>query len=289
MFLFLQNKIGNFRLAQFALIITTLIWGSTFIIVKDALSQSPPFYFGFFRFFIGAIVMIFLLDRSTIFKKNELYPAIICGLFLFSGYSFQNFGLVDTTPTLSAFITSVSVLMVPVILAIFQIEKIKIKIWIAVFVACFGIHLLTPNGLIDLGIGDQLTFGCALSFAIHIIFQGRYMKKIKSINNFFFIQSMVVAILSLFSGFLFEDFSAIQFDFSLLMAFLITGILATTVALLMMIWAQTVLSAPQTAIIIILEPVFAALFSVGFAYEILSPIQYVGCMVVLIAVFIGEK
>tara|TARA_B100000029_G_scaffold10156_1_gene11092 strand:+ start:3539 stop:4408 length:870 start_codon:yes stop_codon:yes gene_type:complete len=288
-FLFLQNKIGNFRLAQFALIITTLIWGSTFIIVKDALSQSPPFYFGFFRFFIGAIVMIFLLDRSTIFKKNELYPAIICGLFLFSGYSFQNFGLVDTTPTLSAFITSVSVLMVPVILAIFQIEKIKIKIWIAVFVACFGIHLLTPNGLIDLGIGDQLTFGCALSFAIHIIFQGRYMKKIKSINNFFFIQSMVVAILSLFSGFLFEDFSAIQFDFSLLMAFLITGILATTVALLMMIWAQTVLSAPQTAIIIILEPVFAALFSVGFAYEILSPIQYVGCMVVLIAVFIGEK
>ncbi len=289
MFLFLQNKIGNFRLAQFALIITTLIWGSTFIIVKDALSQSPPFYFGFFRFFIGAVVMIFLLDRSTIFKKNELYPAIICGLFLFSGYSFQNFGLVDTTPTLSAFITSVSVLMVPVILAIFQIEKIKIKIWIAVFVACFGIHLLTPNGLIDLGIGDQLTFGCALSFAIHIIFQGRYMKKIKSINNFFFIQSMVVAILSLFSGFLFEDFSAIQFDFSLLMAFLITGILATTVALLMMIWAQTVLSAPQTAIIIILEPVFAALFSVGFAYEILSPIQYVGCMVVLIAVFIGEK
>ncbi len=289
MFLFLQNKIGNFRLAQFALIITTLIWGSTFIIVKDALSQSPPFYFGFFRFFIGAIVMIFLLDRSTIFKKNELYPAIICGLFLFSGYSFQNFGLVDTTPTLSAFITSVSVLMVPVILAIFQIEKIKIKIWVAVFVACFGIHLLTPNGLIDLGIGDQLTFGCALSFAIHIIFQGRYMKKIKSINNFFFIQSMVVAILSLFSGFLFEDFSAIQFDFSLLMAFLITGILATTVALLMMIWAQTVLSAPQTAIIIILEPVFAALFSVGFAYEILSPIQYVGCMVVLIAVFIGEK
>ena len=289
MFLFLQNKIGNFRLAQFALIITTLIWGSTFIIVKDALSQSPPFYFGFFRFFIGAVVMIFLLDRSTIFKKNELYPAIICGLFLFSGYSFQNFGLVDTTPTLSAFITSVSVLMVPVILAIFQIEKIKIKIWIAVFVACFGIHLLTPNGLIDLGIGDQLTFGCALSFAIHIIFQGRYMKKIKSINNFFFIQSMVVAILSLFSGFLFEDFSAIQFDFSLLMAFLITGILATTVALLMMIWAQTVLSAPQSAIIIILEPVFAALFSVGFAYEILSPIQYVGCMVVLIAVFIGEK
>ena len=289
MFLFLQNKIGNFRLAQFALIITTLIWGSTFIIVKDALSQSPPFYFGFFRFFIGAIVMIFLLDRSTIFKKNELYPAIICGLFLFSGYSFQNFGLVETTPTLSAFITSVSVLMVPVILAIFQIEKIKIKIWVAVFVACFGIHLLTPNGLIDLGIGDQLTFGCALSFAIHIIFQGRYMKKIKSINNFFFIQSMVVAILSLFSGFLFEDFSAIQFDFSLLMAFLITGILATTVALLMMIWAQTVLSAPQTAIIIILEPVFAALFSVGFAYEILSPIQYVGCMVVLIAVFIGEK
>jgi len=288
-FLSLQNKIGNIRLAQFALVITTLIWGSTFIIVKDALSQSPPFYFGFFRFFIGAIVMIFLLDRSTIFKKNELYPAIICGLFLFSGYSFQNFGLVETTPTLSAFITSVSVLMVPVILAVFQIEKVKIKIWIAVFVACFGIHLLTPNGLINLGIGDQLTFGCALSFAIHIIFQGRYMKKIKSINNFFFIQSMVVAILSLFSGFLFEDFSAIQFDFSLLMAFLITGILATTVALLMMIWAQTVLSAPQTAIIIILEPVFAALFSVGFAYEILNPIQYVGCMVVLIAVFIGEK
>ena len=289
MFLSLRNKIGDIRLAQFALVITALIWGATFIIVKDALSQSPPFYFAFFRFFIGATVMIFLIDFSTIFKKNELYGAVICGLFLFSGYSFQNFGLIDTTPTLSAFITSVSVLMVPVILAVFQIEKVKIKIWIAVLIACFGIQLLTPNGLIGLGIGDKLTFGCALSFAIHIILQGHYIKNISSINNFFFIQSMIVAILSLFSGILFEDFSSIQFDGSLLIAFLITGVLATTVALLMMIWAQTILSAPQTAIIIILEPVFAVLFSVGFAYEILSPIQYIGCLVVLIAVFIGEK
>ena len=90
--------------------------------------------------------------------------------------------------------------MVPVILAVFQIEKIKIKIWIAVLIACFGIQLLTPNGLIGLGIGDKLTFGCALSFAIHIILQGRYIKNLSSINNFFFIQSMIVAILSLFSS-----------------------------------------------------------------------------------------
>ena len=286
---FLQSKIRDVRLAQFSLVITALIWGATFIIVKDALSQSPPFYFSFFRFFIGAVIMIFLLDRSTIFEKKALYPAVVCGLFLFSGYSFQNFGLINTTPTLSAFITSVSVLMVPIILAVFQIEKVKIKIWIAILIACFGIQLLTPNGLTGLGIGDKLTFGCALSFAIHIILQGRYIRNLSSIINFFFIQSMVVAILSLISGILFEDFSSIHFDSSLLIAFLITGVLATTVALLIMIWAQTILSAPQTAIIIILEPVFAALFSVGFAYEILSPVQYIGCLVVLVAVFIGEK
>ena len=158
-------------LAQIGLVITALIWGATFIVVKDAihLETFPPFIFAALRFFLAAICVIFLCDFRY-FKQDFLGPSI-CGLILFIGYGFQNYGLEATSPTNSAFITSISVLMVPIILFIFKIETISIRIWISVFLAFIGIQMISPNGF---NFGDKLTFGCALSFAIHIIIQDRF-------------------------------------------------------------------------------------------------------------------
>ena len=274
---------NNKTLAQAGLLLIALIWGATFIIVKDALNDCPPFMFAGIRFCLASVCVIPLINFNKLFKLNSSLGPALCGLILFIGYGFQNYGLEETSPTNSAFITSISVLMVPIILSIFKIEKITLRIWISVCIAFIGIQLLSPSGF---NIGDKLTFGCAMSFAIHIILQDRFDKE--ELINFFFIQSTLAAILSFLAGILIEDVYSITFSKEVILAILITGILGTTFALLIMIWAQKILSATETAIIIAMEPVFAALFSVYFGYEILGFMSYVGASLVVIAIIFCE-
>lgn len=271
-------------IAQLGLLITALIWGATFLIVKDAINLDtfPPLFFAGVRFILASLCIIFFIDLKSI-RKSFLGPTL-CGIVLFIGYGFQNYGLEATTPIPSAFITSFSVLLVPIILYIFRIEKITLRIWISVLIAFIGIQMISPGGF---NIGDKLTFGCALSFAIHIIMQDQFDKS--KVINFFFIQSMVTGILSLLSSIVFERVNNIIFSNDAISAILITGILGTTFALLVMIWAQKILSASETAIIIAMEPVFAAMFSIYFGYDVnISLLTYLGCFLVVSAIIFCE-
>ena len=281
--------INQKRLAQILLIFITIIWGATFIMVKDALNDAGPFAFGTIRFSLAGILTILILNKNILnLSKIELQAGLIAGFFLFGGYAFQNFGLLHTSASKSAFITSVSVLLVPVILYIFKIQKIKPKIWIAVLLATLGLYiLLNPVGG-DMNIGDILTFGCALCFAIHIIFQDYYIKKNVRVLHFFLIQACTVSILSCINSVLFEPVFAIWSP-RLINAILITGIAGTFIAILIMIWAQKILNPSQTAIIFTLEPVFAALFAFVFAGEILGIGGYIGGTLIVLAVGYGES
>ena len=281
--------INQKRLAQILLIFITIIWGATFIMVKDALNDAGPFAFGTIRFSLAGILTILILNKNILnLSKIELQAGLIAGFFLFGGYAFQNFGLLHTSASKSAFITSVSVLLVPVILYIFKIQKIKPKIWIAVLLATLGLYiLLNPVGG-DMNIGDILTFGCALCFAIHIIFQDYYIKKNVRVLHFFLIQTCTVSILSCINSILFEPVFAIWSP-RLINAILITGIAGTFIAILVMIWAQKILNPSQTAIIFTLEPVFAALFAFIFAGEILGIGGYIGGTLIVLAVGYGES
>ena len=271
-------------LAQIAMVITTMIWGITFVMVKDALNDAQPYMFAFLRFgvafFIGSIYVFKTIKNIT---TLEMQGGLICGLLLFAGYAFQNFGLMETTPSKSAFITSVSVIMVPVILVLFRLQKINIRMWVATLLAIIGLYILLDPAGKGLNIGDILTFGCALSFAIHVITQDIYLKKGANIAHFFLCQVMFVALFSLFGVIIFEG-PYIYPSEQLLVAVIVTGVLATFVAFLLMIWAQTLLSANQTAILLSLEPVFAALFSTFFAGELLGLYGWVGGSIVVLGV-----
>ena len=276
----LQNKK---IIAQISLLVVALIWGSTFIVVKNAIDlvTFPPFIFAAIRFSLAALCVIFLVDLKLI-KENFIGPSL-CGVMLFIGYGFQNYGLEATTPTNSAFITSISVLMVPIILYLLNFESISLRIWISVILAFIGIQLISPDGF---NIGDKLTFGCALSFAVHIIMQDRLNKD--RIINFFVIQSLVTAFLSFLASLIIEDITKVVFSNEAIIAILITGILGTTFALLVMIWAQKILSASETAIMLAVEPVFAALFSVYLGYEVLGLLSYIGGVIVFFSIIFCE-
>ena len=277
------------RLAQILLVFVTLIWGVTFIMVKDALNDAGPFAFGTLRFTIAGILTLAVVNKSIFtLTKTEVIGGLVCGFFLFGGYAFQNFGLMQTSASKSAFITSVSVLMVPIILYLFNIQQVKIRIWIAVLLATIGLYiLLDPRGGM-INWGDILTFGCAMGFAVHIIFQGYYVKKNVRVLPFFLVQAWVVVGLSFINSLLFEPIFAIWSP-RLISALLVTGIAATFIAILLMIWAQQILNPSETAIIFSLEPVFATVFAVIFAGEILGLWGYIGGGLIVLAVAYGES
>ena len=160
-------------------------------------------------------------------SSKEIAGGIICGFLLFCGYGFQNFGLMLTTPSKSAFITSVSVIFVPIILVLFKLQKVANKIWFIVLFATLGLYiLLNPMGG-GINLGDILTFGCALSFAFHIIYQDIYVKQNVNVTRFFTVQVFFVFLFSLLSSFIFEDYSSIIISQRLIVAVSVTGALAT--------------------------------------------------------------
>lgn len=283
------------RLAQIGLAFTTLAWGATFVMVKEGLNHAQPFTFGAYRFLIATICTAFLV-RSRIFElnKHEFWGAVICGFFLFTGYTFQNFGLwenefyISTTPSKSAFITSISIIMVPLMLVLSGLQKVSTRIWVAIILATIGLYLLLDPSGSGISLGDGLTFGCATCFAIHIIIQDRYAKGGIHVTRFFFIQVVVVTLLSFICSYFF-DTQPPTWSPELINALLMTGIIATTIAILIMVWAQQILSPSQTALIFSLEPVFAAFFSWILIGELLGFWGWVGGILVVIAVVWSES
>ena len=287
--------LNKYNYARLGLVFTTLAWGGTFVMVSEALKVAPPFAFSAYRFLV-AFLATFIFVRSDIknISSIELEGAIKCGIILFCGYAFQNFGLwensiyMKTTPSKSAFITSISVIMVPIILVLFGIDKIKGKLWLAIMLAIIGLYLLLNPVGNGTNIGDFLTFFCAIFFAIHIILQDKFVKQSINISRFFLIQVLVASVLSFFCSIVFDK-TQIIWNYQLLNAILVTGIICTAIAIMIMVWAQQILSPSQTAIIFSLEPVFAALFSWLIISEVLGIQGWIGGGIVVIGVVLAGQ
>lgn len=250
--------------ADLALTVCALIWGATFVVVKDALSDASALLFLAARFTLAAMVMAALLGRSL----RQLTPKSIragaqIGCFMFAGYVFQTIGLQFTTPAKAAFLTGFSVVLVPVLSGIFAQRWLSNWIWAGAFSALSGLYLLTvpARGLHALNQGDVLVFGCAVMFAFHILFIGRYARH-SSVGALSFLQIATTAVLSLLVSPFFAVFGwerpHLVMTGRLLFAILITAIGATVIAFSLQVWAQQNTSATHTAILLSLEPVFAA-------------------------------
>ena len=301
----------NRFVAQVGLVLTTLAWGATFVLVKDSLEYAKPFTFIFFRFIIATIAIlpfIFLNKKRNFFNRinnSEIGFGLICGLLLFIGYAFQNFGLEITIPSKSAFITSISVLIVPIILVFYKNEITTPRLWISILIVIFGLYLLIdPGSGVEQSnekygkdaflpnLGDVLTFGCAIFFAMHIIAQSDAVKNKINLIRFFIIQCLSV---SLFAGLcaLIINEPAIPWEHPqiniLYWSLIINGMIATTFAIFVMIWAQKILSAGETAVIFSLEPIFAALFSIFMGVESFGVLQWTGGIIVVLSVIYYSK
>ncbi len=281
-------------LADLALGFASLIWGATFVLVKDALADISVFAFIAVRFALAAAVMAVIFWKD-VRKMNgrTIWSGVQIGLCMFGGYIFQTTGLKYTTPTKAAFITGMCVVLVPLLLAIFTRRRITRWVWAGVAAAVVGLYFLTvpPEGLGGLNRGDPLVFVCAVMFALHIIFIGRYVGE-HSVGALAFLQVATTAVLSTIflpvvavAGW---EQPRIIWTRELVIAILITAIGSTVIGFSFQTWAQQHTSPSHTAIIVSLEPVFAALTSWIWAHEHFGMRTLGGAALILAGILIAE-
>ena len=244
--------------AEAFLVVVSAIWGSTFVVVKGALGDASPLSFLAVRFILAGLLLLAILGRGQV-DRETILPGFILGLFLFGGYLAQTWGLLYTTPSKSAFLTGFSVILVPAIMMLSGF-KMGSATLVGGVLGLFGIYLLVaPSGMAAVNRGDILTLAGALSFAVHIVLVGHYTKNF-SFLHLVPVQVLVVGLLS-FLVLPFVPDQTLHLTGRLVMAILVTAVLATGVAFSVQNWAQQYTPAAHTALIFALEPVFAALSS----------------------------
>ena len=290
----LSGKTSNKRLrADLALGFNAFVWGTTFVVVKDALSDSSVYVYLALRFSLAALILGAIFHRSLRqLDKKSIWAGAQIGLFMLGGYVFQTAGLQYTTPSKAGFITGCSVLLVPLLLAFFG-KPINGWIWAGVAAALLGLYFLTvpPEGFAALNKGDVLVFLCAVMFAFQLILIGRHVEH-HSIGGLAFLQ---VAVTAVFCAILVPVFAATHIDpprlawtRMFIFALLVTSIVSTVIGFYLQVWAQKHTSSTHAAILLTLEPVFAALTSWLVAHERLGPRALFGAALILFGILMAE-
>jgi drug/metabolite transporter (DMT)-like permease len=284
----LKSKLYELR-ADLLLLSVAIAWGVTFLMVQDAINTTPVYAFLFFRFAIASILMFFIAYRflNEINKKTIFY-GIILGIFLFSAFATQTFGLSYTKSSIVAFITGLNVICVPFLAYFIFKDHIKRNVLIATFIAVIGLYLLTMSGALTIGKGELLTLMCAFLFALQIIYTGKFSKEVNVFLLVLF-QLITVAVLSLGFSLLLDDVTFnLSYDYAFFKAVLITALFATVYAFLIQTYMQQFTSATKTAVIFAMEPVSASIFAFLSVGELLTNIQISGAILIVLATIIAE-
>jgi drug/metabolite transporter (DMT)-like permease len=272
----------------------SLIWGATFVVVKNGLAHASPFVFLAVRFTIAAVLMA--LFRPPVIRKierQELFAGMRLAFFMFAGYCFQTAGLQYTTAANSAFVTGSSVVLVPLLLGVFWGRRLTRWIYGGAFAALIGLYFLTvpAGGLRYLNRGDVLTFVAAGFYAVHIILVGEYSQE-HSVSALSLIQvagcAAIAWPLTGFAGAIHWQPVRFEWGWPLFASILICAVFATAVAFTLQLWAQQYTSPGHAAILFVLEPVFAMLTSYLLLHERMSARSTMGASLVVAGILIAE-
>lgn len=283
--------------ADLSLLFVALIWGATFVLVQNAISFLEPQAFNAVRFTLAAILLGLWL---MFFEKNQLkkvdrkliLSGIMLGFFLFIGYAFQTLGLLYTTSSKAGFITGLSVVLVPLLMIGILKQRPSINSIVGVSAATAGLYLLTMSDVSSLNIGDGFVLICAAGFALHIIFTGKYSSSYPTLL-LTTVQISTVAALSAVSSVLFEDWKRafnpeVIFSANVMIALLVTSILATALAFFIQTNFQKHTTATRVALIFAMEPVFAAITAYFWADERLTYSALGGCGLIFAGMVFAE-
>jgi drug/metabolite transporter (DMT)-like permease len=280
--------------AHCALLACSFFWGVTFVVVKNALADISVFAYLSARFVLGALPMIwFYREDLRKVTRAEAWAGVQLGLFMFGGYAFQTAGIARTTPSKAAFITGLSVVLVPVFLAAFWRKKIGNWAWGGALASFVGLFFLTvpAQGFSRFNHGDLLVMGCAVLYALQIIFIARHARK-HSLGALSCLQVILSGVLSTIAVPILNvtglEHFFVHFTFQMEMGVIVTALFTTALAYPLLVWAQTHTTETNTALILTSEPVFAAITSFLILHERLGGRALAGAALILGGICVAE-
>lgn len=272
--------------ATAALLMVTIIWGSTFPLSKIVLEQIPPMYYLGIRYAITTVIMIFIFPKQLyVHLKPTFRSAFPLGIAIFFAYLTQTLGVNETTASKAGFFTAFSVVLVPLLLFMISKKRPPYSLIIGVVLALIGLTLM--SGLLDEQIhfnrGDFLVLLCAFGFAIQVILVAR-LNPNSNPASVATIQFATVSLFSFLIAFVLEEIPSFhQIRPQVWWIILFLSLFGTAFAYTIQIIAQKEMSAGQAAMILTFEPVFTAIFS----YYILKEVQTTGTLIGGVFIIVG--
>ena len=284
--------------AHLLLLAVVLVWGTTFTLVKSALAHTTPLLFNLLRMAL-AFVALLCVNAPALrgLSRRDIRLGALTGLFLALGYQLQTAGLARTTPTKSAFLTGLVVVIVPLLSAIPGVSpagtlKPTLDTYLGALFALAGLLLLTDPGgtgwaiFSGLGYGELLSLACAFAYAGHLLMLARAAPQVSArrLGTLQIGFAALVMLITLPLG----GRPTLHSAPILWITLGVTALLATAAAFTIQSWAQQHLPASHTALIFTLEPVFAWLTSLLFFGEHLGTRAMLGAGLILAGILLAE-
>ena len=275
----------------FMLILATLIWGSTFAVVKDAMNEVNEYYIVFVRSLIAAIpllIITYIKNKSSLFDLQLIKKGAIIGLALSLSYLFQNVGMLYTSASNSAFIIASNVILVPIFLFLFYKHSFNGKSIVSVIIVLGGLALLTLKEGSAINIGDFYSFLAATVTSFHIIWSGRFVKNSELLALVSY-QFLFSALFSLFVSLILAPESLhLNYSVEAYSSLLYLGFLGTLFCYFTSIWSQKYLSYLSVSLVFSLEPVFAAIIAYFYLGEVLTSKAIFGAFLIVFGILFFE-
>lgn len=278
--------------ADLTLLLVSIIWGSAFVAQRVAGQMGSVYLFNGARYLLAALVVLPLAMRagrianpSFKLQREQIKWMLIAGSFLFAASALQQAGMLYTTAGNAGFITSLYVVLVPIVLFLFWRERFHWMAVVAVVLAGVGAFLLSTGGRFEVQKGDLLELVGALFWTLHVIIVGKYASRFESIS-FSVGQLAVCGILNLGIGLFVEPM--MSFNGPLLFAIAYTALFSLGLCYTLQIWAQKHTPPADAALILSLESVFSVLSGWLLLDEQLIAIQVLGCALIFVAVLLSQ-
>ena len=281
--LHLNNPTGG----RLALLTAAVIWGSSFIVMKDTVDHIPVFQLLAIRFTLAGLLLALLFRKRLMTSGKQLLShGAVCGVLLLSAYATQTFGLMTTTPGTNAFLTAVYCVMVPFMAWGFHRKRPTSYNWVAAVLCIAGIGLISLSGDLSIGLGEGLTLLSGVFYALHIMALSHFGERDDPVA-LTIVQFAVVALLSWAATLLTERGAAFPAP-AVWPQLLYLTVFATAATLVLQSVGQSLTPPSQSAILLSLESVFGVLFSVMLGKEILTLQLGCGFALIFVSVIISE-
>lgn len=287
----MTRKCASF-FASIGIIFTTIIWGFGFVVVKDSLNSIDAIWMVALRFTLAAVLMTFIFFKKfKTLTKRKLVEGAVTGFFLFCAYTTQTIGCKYTTAGKNAFLTTIYVMLVPLISWPLYKKRPGWYVFVAAAMSLMGIGLLSlGNGDKGVNRGDMLTLICGIFFALHIIGTEKCNKDgadpiLLTVLQFIFSAFFACIVAPLFDGAF--PLYALKNE-RILVSLLYLGVFSTMVAFALQNIGLKYLPGSLASLFMSFESVFGIIFSVIFLHERVSVKMAFGCVLIFLAVVLAE-